>query len=81
MMKVTYLEHSGFLVELEDSCLLFDYYRGELPGLDPDKKMLVFVSHAHYDHCGGARFLQGMTESAEIYLGERDLYFLEEGHR
>ena len=50
MMKVTYLDHSGFFVELEDSCLLFDYYRGELPGPNPDKKLLVFVSHAHYDH-------------------------------
>ena len=50
MIKVTYLGHSGFLAELEDVCLLFDYYKGELPELDPDKKMAVFVSHSHYDH-------------------------------
>lgn len=50
-------------------------------GFDPKDIRKILLSHAHYDHCGGARFLQGMTESAEIYLGERDLYFLEEGHR
>ena len=26
MIKVTYLDHSGFLVELEDAYFLFDYY-------------------------------------------------------
>ena len=50
MIKVTYLGHSGFLAEMEDVYLLFDYYKGELPETDPDKKMAVFVSHAHYDH-------------------------------
>ena len=50
MIKVTYLGHSGFLAELEDVCLLFDYYKGELPEMDPDQKMAVFVSHSHYDH-------------------------------
>lgn len=50
MIKVTYLGHSGFLAELEDAYLLFDYYKGELPKMDPDKKMAVFVSHSHYDH-------------------------------
>ena len=28
MIKVTYLDHSGFLVELEDAYFLFDYYKG-----------------------------------------------------
>ena len=50
MLFRSYLGHSGFLAELEDVCLLFDYYKGELPELDPDKKMAVFVSHSHYDH-------------------------------
>ena len=52
MMKVTFLGHSGFLTETDDMYLLFDYYKGELPEMDPDKKMCVFVSHAHYDHYG-----------------------------
>nr|WP_294492130.1 MBL fold metallo-hydrolase [uncultured Mediterraneibacter sp.] len=52
MMKVTYLKHSGFLVETEELYLLFDYYKGAFPDWNRDKKMLVFVSHGHYDHFG-----------------------------
>lgn len=50
MIKTVYIGHSGFLVELEDAYFLFDYYRGELPGLDTDRKLFIFVSHAHQDH-------------------------------
>lgn len=50
MMKITYLGHSGFLVELESAYLLFDFYKGELPQLTPEKRLYVFVSHAHFDH-------------------------------
>ncbi len=49
-MKVTYLNHSGILVELNDCYCIFDYYRGELPLLDRDKEVIVFCSHAHEDH-------------------------------
>jgi L-ascorbate metabolism protein UlaG (beta-lactamase superfamily) len=48
-MRVTYLDHSGFLAETEDRCLLFDWWKGELPPL-PDKPLLVFASHRHPDH-------------------------------
>jgi len=50
LMKVTYLNHSGFLVELEARMLLFDFIGGPLPELAADKKLLVFVSHRHQDH-------------------------------
>lgn len=50
MMRVTYLGHSGFLLEMEDALLLFDYYQGSLPEMDPEKTLFVFVSHVHYDH-------------------------------
>ena len=50
MMQVTYLGHSGFLVEVEDAFFLFDYYQGELPKMDPGKTLFVCVSHVHYDH-------------------------------
>lgn len=49
-MKVTYLNHSGFLVEWEDSYWLFDYYKGRLPELDSSKDIFVFCSHSHEDH-------------------------------
>lgn len=50
MRKVTYLYQSGFLVELDQIVLLFDYYRGELPEFGLDKPLYVFASHRHYDH-------------------------------
>ncbi|MDD7114743.1 MAG: MBL fold metallo-hydrolase [Lachnospiraceae bacterium] len=49
-LKVTYLKHSGFLVEMEDKYLLFDYWKGEIPALDYKKTLYVFVSHVHHDH-------------------------------
>ncbi|MDO4530956.1 MAG: MBL fold metallo-hydrolase, partial [Bacillota bacterium] len=55
-MKVTYLHHSGFLVETETKVLLFDYYTegGRKtffdPAAYPRKDIFVFVSHAHEDH-------------------------------
>ena len=33
-MKVTFIEHSGFMVEMEQNVLLFDYYQGEIPSFD-----------------------------------------------
>ena len=49
-MKVTYLDHSGFLLEGKDRYFIFDYYKGELPPLDRKKEVLVFCSHSHGDH-------------------------------
>ena len=49
-MNVTYIEHSGFLVEWEHFYTLFDWWKGELPPLDGDKPLLVFASHSHEDH-------------------------------
>lgn len=49
-MKVTYLNHSGFLLEWEDCFWIFDYYRGALPQLSPQKPVFVFCSHSHGDH-------------------------------
>lgn len=49
-MKVTYLGHSGFLVEMDTAYFLFDYYTGELPALKPEKPLVVLSSHRHHDH-------------------------------
>ena len=56
MVKVTYLGHSGFLAELPEALLLFDYYIGSLPELPADKPLYVFVSHRHGDHFNPAIF-------------------------
>ena len=50
MMTVTFLDHSGFLAELPTVCLLFDWWKGELPPLPEEKPLLVCASHRHPDH-------------------------------
>ena len=50
IMKITYINHSGFLVETKDCYYIFDYYKGELPFLDKKKEVIVFCSHFHEDH-------------------------------
>ncbi|MGL5330933.1 MAG: MBL fold metallo-hydrolase [Peptostreptococcaceae bacterium] len=49
-MKVTYINHSCFSLELNDCILLFDYFRGKLPEWNKDKKLYIFSSHSHGDH-------------------------------
>ena len=49
-MKIFYIAHSSFLVETSGCSMLFDYYRGEIPSVDPGKPLYVFASHFHQDH-------------------------------
>lgn len=49
-MKVTYIHHSAFLAETESACLLFDYFKGELPSIPAEKPLYIFASHRHPDH-------------------------------
>jgi len=49
-MKITYIEHSCFSVELDNVILLFDYFKGQLPVFDKEKTIYVFSSHNHHDH-------------------------------
>ena len=49
-MQITYINHSGFLVETDECYYLFDYYKGSLPPLKTEKPILVFASHSHGDH-------------------------------
>lgn len=49
-MKIIYIHHSSFSVELENCILLFDYFEGKLPVWDKNKKVYVFSSHSHSDH-------------------------------
>lgn len=49
-MKITYIYHSCFLVEHEDCYFIFDYYKGDIPKLNKNKKLYVFASHSHHDH-------------------------------
>ena len=48
--KVTYIKHSGVLVETDSAYLLFDYWEGKVPEIDSKKHLYVFASHVHHDH-------------------------------
>lgn len=70
MMKVTYIYHSGFSVELDSCVLLFDYYRGELPKWNGQKKIYVFASHRHRDHFSFRIFdLLNRYDKVHYFLG------------
>lgn len=49
-MKVTFIYHSSFLVETKSRYLLFDYFQGSIPEMNPEKPVFVFASHRHEDH-------------------------------
>ncbi|MCI8818744.1 MAG: MBL fold metallo-hydrolase [Oscillibacter sp.] len=67
-MRVTFLEHSGFLVETGFAALLFDWWKGELPALPPGVPLYVFASHVHPDHFDPKIFA--------LNDGNRDVSFL-----
>lgn len=70
MYKITYLSHSGFLVELKGRVLIFDVYKVPVPRLDPEKKIEVFVSHKHQDHFDLRIFdLERQYPQVHYYLG------------
>lgn len=59
-MRVIFVHHSSFVVELEKKTLVFDYFGGErvkdyhftgkLPEFDKEKPLYFFASHRHQDH-------------------------------
>lgn len=49
-MRITFIGHSGFLVETGTANFIFDYYTGVVPVLSPSLPLAVFASHRHKDH-------------------------------
>ena len=49
-MEITRIYHSGFLVETGRFYYIFDYEKGSLPELKPEKPVFVLCSHSHADH-------------------------------
>lgn len=74
-MKVTYIGHSGFMVEGEEVVLLFDYYNGEIPEISTDKAFYVFSSHGHYDHFNPEIFRLLQTTSKVRFILSSDINF------
>ena len=55
LMKITYLEHSGFMCETENNIVIFDYHQDPKAKVEEmikqsQKKIYFFVSHNHWDH-------------------------------
>ncbi len=74
-MKVTYLGHSGFCVEFDNACLVFDYYVGEIPINESNrgKKWLFFASHNHGDHFN-EKVLELAKQGFDVtYIFSRDI--------
>lgn len=61
-MKVTYVYHSCYIVELDHEILVFDYFMGKLPEFNKSKKLYFFASHKHQDH-----FSMNVFKFAEKY--------------
>lgn len=73
-MKITYLNHSGFLLEYGKSAFLFDYYKGKIPELTDKKNIFVFVSHTHWDHYNQEIFLLQKMYHNVTYILSNDIH-------
>ncbi|MBR0091630.1 MAG: MBL fold metallo-hydrolase [Lachnospiraceae bacterium] len=64
-MQLTYIHHSGFLLETPACTLLFDFVEGTLPQIPAGKPLYVFVSHTHHDHYTKKIFSVAETAAAQ----------------
>ena len=75
-MTLTYIFHSGFVLETEQSILVFDYWldpNGVMGGvLKKDKPLYVFSSHFHEDHFNRAIFEWRKQKSDITYILSKD---------
>lgn len=79
MIKLTYIFHSGFLVETDSCILVFDYW------MDPSgvmqhcikrnvaKPIYVFASHFHEDHFNREIFLWKNDKVTTTYILSKDI--------
>ncbi|PCJ17536.1 MAG: hypothetical protein COA96_17630 [SAR86 cluster bacterium] len=78
---------SAWVLETDQGLIVFDSLYGDLTdimidgirelGMDPNDIRYVVVSHAHYDHIGGARRLQ-QEFGAVVLMTEEDWQMIEE---
>ncbi len=72
-MRITYIDHSGFSVELDHFVLLFDYYQGTLPDFPRGKQLVVFASHKHHDHFNPKIFSLTESNPGAVFLLSREI--------
>jgi L-ascorbate metabolism protein UlaG (beta-lactamase superfamily) len=77
-MTLTYIFHSGFVLETDKSILIFDYWldlNGVVPPfLKKDKPVYVFSSHFHEDHFNRAIFEWRQQREGITYILSKDIY-------
>ena len=75
-MKITFIFHSSFAVELESCVLIFDYYgEGTLPKFSEEKKVYFLNSHGHNDHFRREILKLKEQYSNAEYILSRDIRF------
>lgn len=76
-MTLTYIFHSGFILETEQCVLIFDYWMDPahvMPKhIDTHKQVYVFSSHFHEDHFTKEIFEWRKTNPAIIYILSKDI--------
>ena len=76
-MRLTYIFHSGFVLEAEKSILIFDYWMD--PGnvmesvLQSEKPLYVFSSHFHEDHFTRGIFKWRKRREKVTYILSKDI--------
>ena len=80
MDKITYLDHSGFMIETSKMLLVFDYFRDPahevtktLRGND-ELPVVFFVSHNHHDHFNHEIFNLGQNHT-RVYVISNDIIY------
>ena len=79
MNRVTFLDHSGFIVTTDEAILVFDYYRDPAKALhhvleqNPEKPVVFFVTHHHPDHYNKSIFELAQNHK-RTYVLSNDVY-------
>lgn len=72
-MNVTYISHSGFLVETKQYVFLFDYFKGIIPKIPKEKKLIACASHKHHDHFNAEIFQLAKDHKDVLFLLSKDI--------
>ncbi len=77
-MKLSYIFHSGFVLETEQSILVFDFWLDPCGVMDnvlqSEKPMYVFSSHFHEDHFTKEIFEWKKQREGITYILSKDIY-------
>ncbi len=76
-MQLTYIFHSGFVLETDSSVLVFDYWMDPVDVmsrlLQSEKPLYVFSSHFHEDHFNREIFLWRQRRPHVYYILSKDI--------